>query len=80
MNKQSVVIFALVVVISFIIYKIGYKSSDSFELPEVVVLNELEDKQKQQNKVIKGFMALVLIGLVGFFYTKIKDKNDSSIN
>jgi hypothetical protein len=79
-NKQSVVIFALVVVISFIIYKIGYKSSDSFELPEVVVLNELEDKQKQQNKVIKGFMALVLIGLVGFFYTKIKDKNDSSIN
>jgi cytochrome b561 len=79
-NKQSVVIFALVVVIGFIIYKIGYKSSDSFELPEVVVLNELEDKQKQQNKVIKGFMALVLIGLVGFFYTKIKDKNDSSIN
>lgn len=80
MNKQSVVIFALVIVIGFITYKIGYKSSDSFELPEVVVLNELEDKQKQQNKVIKGFMALVLIGLVGFFYTKIKDKNDSSIN
>jgi phosphoglycerol transferase MdoB-like AlkP superfamily enzyme len=79
-NKQSVVIFALVIVIGFITYKIGYKSSDSFELPEVVVLNELEDKQKQQNKVIKGFMALVLIGLVGFFYTKIKDKNDSSIN
>jgi cytochrome b561 len=79
-NKQSVVIFALVIVIGFITYKIGYKSSDSFELPEVVVLNELEDKQKQQNKVIKGFMALVLIGLVGFFYTKKKDKNDSSIN
>ena len=69
----SVAIIAIILVISFIAFKVGNEASDSVGLAEVEVL-AITTKKERYRKTIKIITGLFIIGLVGFFYANKKNK------